>query len=166
MGAGRPIRLELLKERTHARHSVSSQLVKYNIIGATIFMTFRTQIHTKKFCKNGFRNLQGTMSHRPLTNTSSLKITAAYCRGRLSRTLKIVRNYVKISSGSNVTLPGLPPFSLAGGTIKSKSDEGKSKLRQKLEPTDTTKSSQSLMKYVLFAERDGNERVKTKKEAQ
>ena len=69
------VRLELLKKRTHARHSVSSQLVKYNIIGATIFMTFRTQIHTKKFCKNGFRNLQGTMSHRPLTNTSSLKIT-------------------------------------------------------------------------------------------
>jgi len=74
---GRPLRLELLKKRTHARHSVSSQLVKYNIIGATIFMTFRTQIHTKKFGKNGFRNLQGTMSHRPLTNTSSLKITAA-----------------------------------------------------------------------------------------
>ncbi len=44
-------------------------------------MTFRTQIHTKKFGKNGFRNLQGTMSHRPLTNTSSLKITAAYCTG-------------------------------------------------------------------------------------
>jgi len=58
---------------TDARHSVSSQLVKYNIIGATIFMTFRTQIHIKKFGKNGFRNLQGTMSHRPLTNTSSLK---------------------------------------------------------------------------------------------
>ena len=72
------VRLELLKKRTHARHSVSSQLVKYNIIGATIFMTFRTQIHTKKFGKNGFRNLQGTMSHCPLTNTSSLKITAAY----------------------------------------------------------------------------------------
>jgi hypothetical protein len=64
---------------TDAQHSVSSQLVKYSIIGATIFMTFRTQIHTKKFGKNGFRNLQGTMSHRPLTNTSSLKITAAYC---------------------------------------------------------------------------------------
>jgi hypothetical protein len=38
------LRLELLEKRTHARHSVSSQLVKYNIIGATIFMTFRTQI--------------------------------------------------------------------------------------------------------------------------
>ncbi len=62
---------------TDAQHSVSSQLVKYNIIGTTIFMTFRTQIHTKKFGKNGFGNLQGTMSHRPLTNTSSLKITAA-----------------------------------------------------------------------------------------
>ncbi len=41
-------------------------------------MTFRTQIHQKKFGKKCFRNLQGTMSHRPLTNTSSLKIAAAY----------------------------------------------------------------------------------------
>ncbi len=41
-------------------------------------MSFRTQIHTKKFGKNGFHTLQGTMSYRPLTNTSSLKITAAY----------------------------------------------------------------------------------------
>ncbi len=65
--------------KTNARHSVSSQLVKYNIIVATIFMTFRSQIHTKKCGKNGFLTLQGTMSHRPLTNTSSLKITAAYC---------------------------------------------------------------------------------------
>ncbi len=32
----------------------------------------------KKFGKNGFHTLQGTMSHRPLTNASSLKITAAY----------------------------------------------------------------------------------------
>jgi hypothetical protein len=62
---------------TNAQHSVSSQLVKYNIIVATIFMTFRTQIQTKKCGKNGFLTLQGTMSHRPLTNTSSLKITAA-----------------------------------------------------------------------------------------
>jgi hypothetical protein len=42
-------------------------------------MSFRTQIHKKKFGKKCFRNLQGTMSHRPLTNTSSLKIAAAYC---------------------------------------------------------------------------------------
>jgi hypothetical protein len=42
-------------------------------------MSFRTQINTqKKFGKNGFHTLQGTMSHRPLTNASSLKITAAY----------------------------------------------------------------------------------------
>jgi hypothetical protein len=41
-------------------------------------MTFLTQIHKKKFGKKCFRNLQGTMSHRPLTNTSSLKIAAAY----------------------------------------------------------------------------------------
>jgi hypothetical protein len=74
---GRAVGLELLEKRTQDI-SVSSQLVKYNIIGATIFTTFRTQIHTKKFGKNCFRNLQGTMSHRPLTNTSSLKITAAY----------------------------------------------------------------------------------------
>ncbi len=40
-------------------------------------MYFRTQIHQKKFGKNGFHTLQGTMSHRPLTNVSSLKITAA-----------------------------------------------------------------------------------------
>jgi hypothetical protein len=64
--------------KTNAQHSVSSQLVKYNIIGASIFMIFRTQIHKKKLGKNGFSNLQGTISHRPLTNTSSLKITAAY----------------------------------------------------------------------------------------
>jgi hypothetical protein len=44
-------------------------------------MTFRTQIHKKKFGKNGFHTLQGTMSHRPLTNALSLNITAAYCAG-------------------------------------------------------------------------------------
>jgi hypothetical protein len=32
----------------------------------------------KKFGKKCFLNLQGTMYHRPLTNTSSLKIAAAY----------------------------------------------------------------------------------------
>ncbi len=42
-------------------------------------MTFRTQIHKKKFGKICFRTLQGTMSHRPLANTSGLKIAAAYC---------------------------------------------------------------------------------------
>jgi hypothetical protein len=41
-------------------------------------MSFRTQIHNKKFGKNSFDTLQGTMSHRPLTNASSLKIAAAY----------------------------------------------------------------------------------------
>ncbi len=35
---------------------------------------YSSQVH-----KNCFRILQGTMSHRPLTNTSSLKITATYC---------------------------------------------------------------------------------------
>ncbi len=42
-------------------------------------MTFRKRIRKNKFRKNDFHTLQGTMSHRPLTNTSSLKITAAYC---------------------------------------------------------------------------------------
>jgi hypothetical protein len=46
-------------------------------------MTFRTRIHNKKFGKKCFRNLQGTMSHRLLTNTSSLKIAAAYCTARI-----------------------------------------------------------------------------------
>jgi hypothetical protein len=32
-------------------------------------MAFRTQIHKKKFGKKCFRNLKGTMYHRPLTNT-------------------------------------------------------------------------------------------------
>ncbi len=40
-------------------------------------ITFLKQIGQKKICKNGFHTLQGTMFHRPLTNTSSLKITGA-----------------------------------------------------------------------------------------
>jgi hypothetical protein len=48
-------------------------------------MTFRKRIRKNKFSKNGFHNLQGTMSHRPLTNASSLKITAAYYTYSLSR---------------------------------------------------------------------------------
>jgi hypothetical protein len=43
--------------KTNARQSVSSPLVKYNIIVATIFMTFR---RPKKFDKNGFHTLQST----------------------------------------------------------------------------------------------------------
>ncbi len=41
-------------------------------------MTFRKQIGEYKSGKNCFHTLQSTMSHRPLTNTSSLKIAAAY----------------------------------------------------------------------------------------
>jgi hypothetical protein len=41
-------------------------------------MSFRKHIGEKKFGKNDFYTLQGTMFHRPLPNTSSLKITAAY----------------------------------------------------------------------------------------
>jgi hypothetical protein len=40
-------------------------------------MTFRKRIRKNKFSKNDFHTLQVTMSHRPLTNTSSFKITAA-----------------------------------------------------------------------------------------
>ncbi len=68
-----------------AVHSVSSPLVKYNIIVAPIFLTFRKEIGQKKFDKNGFHTLQSTMSHRPLTKTSSLKIAAAYCLYYYSR---------------------------------------------------------------------------------
>jgi hypothetical protein len=35
-------------------------------------MTFRKRIRKNKFSKKDFHTLQGTMSHRPLTNTSSL----------------------------------------------------------------------------------------------
>ena len=65
-------------KKTNGRHSISYLLVKYNIIVATLFMTFRKQKGRQKFDKNGFHTLQSTMSHRPLTNTSSLKIAAAY----------------------------------------------------------------------------------------
>ncbi len=40
-------------------------------------LSFRKQIGEHKFGKNSFHTLQSTMSHRPLTNSSSLKITAA-----------------------------------------------------------------------------------------
>ena len=43
---------------------------------SSIARTLLTELN-EKFCKNDFQTLQGTMSHRPLTNTSSLKITAA-----------------------------------------------------------------------------------------
>jgi hypothetical protein len=65
---------------TNGRHSISSQLVKYKYNCRYFLMTFRKRISKKKFSKNDFHTLQGTLFHRPLTNTSSLKITAAYCR--------------------------------------------------------------------------------------
>ena len=40
-------------------------------------MSFRKQIGEYKFGKKCFYTLQSTMSHRPSTNSSSLKITAA-----------------------------------------------------------------------------------------
>ena len=40
-------------------------------------MTFRKQIGEYKFGKNCFHTVQSTMSHRPLSKSSSLKITAA-----------------------------------------------------------------------------------------
>jgi hypothetical protein len=57
---------------THSRGKI-----EYNC--SYFLMTFRRQIrYAKKFCKNDFHTLQGTMFHRPLTNNSTLKITAAY----------------------------------------------------------------------------------------
>ncbi len=40
-------------------------------------LTFRTQIHKKKFGKNCFHSLQSTLFHRPLALSSSLKIAPA-----------------------------------------------------------------------------------------
>ncbi len=52
-----------------------------NIIVATFLWHSASEYAKKNSVKSGFHTLQGTMSHRPLTNTSSLKIkiTAAYC---------------------------------------------------------------------------------------
>jgi hypothetical protein len=47
--------------------------IEYNFI--YFIMTSRMQIRQKKFGKNGFCTLQGTMFHRPLAHSSSLKIT-------------------------------------------------------------------------------------------
>jgi hypothetical protein len=63
----------------NCRQSISSSLVKYKINCRYLLMTFRKRMRKKKFSKNCFHTLQGTMFHRPLTNTSSLKITEAYC---------------------------------------------------------------------------------------
>jgi hypothetical protein len=63
---------------THSRGKI-----EYNC--RYFLMTFRKRIRKNKFSKNDFHTLQGTMSHRPLTNTSSLKITAAYSTSTISR---------------------------------------------------------------------------------
>ena len=55
---------------THSRGKI-----EYNC--RYFLMAFRKRIRKNKFSKNDFHTLQGTMSHRPSTNTSSLKITAA-----------------------------------------------------------------------------------------
>ncbi len=57
---------------THSRGKI-----EYNC--RYFLMTFLKRIRKNKFSKNDFHTRQGTMTHRPLTNTSSLKITAAYC---------------------------------------------------------------------------------------
>jgi hypothetical protein len=63
---------------THSRGKI-----EYNC--RYFFMALRKRIRKNKFSKNDFHTLQGTMSHRLLTNTSSLKITAAYCPSLLSQ---------------------------------------------------------------------------------
>ncbi len=62
-------RSELWRDSQSWQNRIWLSLLPYDIPQAN------TQI---KFCKNVFHTLQGTMFHRPLTNTSSLKITAAY----------------------------------------------------------------------------------------
>ncbi len=64
-------------EPLYGRGGVERGIDRAQTISRNFIMSFRTQIHKKKFDKNGFHTLQGTMSHRPLTNASSLKITAA-----------------------------------------------------------------------------------------
>ncbi len=49
--------------------------IEYNF--RYFIMSFHKQIGEYKFRKNCFYTLQSTMSHRPSTNSSSLKITAA-----------------------------------------------------------------------------------------
>jgi hypothetical protein len=68
------------------------------------FMSFRKQIGEYKFGKNCFYTLRSTMSHRPSTNSSSLKITAAYYTtsqpldmGRTNMTLIIYCTSLKLS---------------------------------------------------------------------
>jgi hypothetical protein len=53
----------------------SPDKIEYNC--RHFIMSFRKHIGAKKFGKNDFHTLQGTMFHRPLPITSSLKITAA-----------------------------------------------------------------------------------------
>jgi hypothetical protein len=54
----------------------SPDKIEYNC--RYFIMSFRKQIGEYKFGKNCFYTLRSTMSHRPSTNSSSLKITAAY----------------------------------------------------------------------------------------
>jgi len=61
----------------HCGRSPSPGKIEYNC--RYFIMTLCKLIGEKKFGKNGFHTLQGTMFHHPLTITSSLKITAAYC---------------------------------------------------------------------------------------
>ncbi len=76
-------------------------------------MSFRTQIHKKKFGKNGFHTLQGTLSHRPLNNALSLKITAAYCplcglQIRALYTCSVPFSEVQYALGYNEFKVGMP----------------------------------------------------------
>jgi hypothetical protein len=69
---------------------------KIEYICRYFIMAFRTQIHKKKFGKKGFHTLQGTLSHRPMTNTSSLKITAAYCTRKVGPSLPCVISVMRV----------------------------------------------------------------------
>ncbi len=78
-GAGRALTRK--KHRRSVRTAAwLTALAKQNIIVATFLWHSASEyLRKNKFSKNDFHTLQGTMSHRPLTNTLILKITAAYC---------------------------------------------------------------------------------------
>ncbi len=71
-------RLEIAQTiRLNCSTTHSPGKIEYNC--RYFILSFRKQIGEYKFGKNSFHTLQSTMSHCPLTNASSLKITSAYC---------------------------------------------------------------------------------------
>jgi hypothetical protein len=65
-------------------------------------MSIRKQIGEYKFRKNCSHTVQSTMSHRPLTNSSSLKITAAYGAARSFVSAGAARSFVSAGAAKSV----------------------------------------------------------------